>query len=79
LKPVSSFRTKYDYDNLLYIVAGDLVARVSGISYEDFIETRIFKPLGMSKTAASWYRLKDKSNVIDGHAPYQGKLNTSWP
>jgi CubicO group peptidase (beta-lactamase class C family) len=74
LKPVSSFRTKYDYDNLLYIVAGDLVARVSGISYEDFIETRIFKPLGMSKTAASWYRLKDKSNVIDGHAPYQGKL-----
>jgi len=74
LKPVSSFRTKYDYDNLLYIVAGDVVARVSGITYEDFIETRIIKPLGMSKTAASWYRLKDKSNVIDGHAPYEGKL-----
>ena len=74
LKPVSSFRTKYDYDNLLYIVAGDVVARVSGITYEDFIETRFFKPLGMSKTAASWYRLKDKSNVIDGHAPYEGKL-----
>lgn len=74
LKPVSSFRTKYDYDNLLYIVAGDIVARVSGMTYEDFIETRIFKPLNMSKTAASWYRLKDKSNVIDGHAPYEGKL-----
>ncbi|MEJ7559980.1 MAG: serine hydrolase [Pedobacter sp.] len=74
LKPVSSFRTKYDYDNLLYIVAGDLVSRVSGISYEEFIETRIFKPLEMNKTAASWYRLKDKSNVIDGHAPFQGKL-----
>lgn len=74
LKPVSSFRTKYDYDNLLYIVAGDVVARVSGITYEDFIETRIIKPLGMSKTAASWYRLKDRSNVIDGHAPYEGKL-----
>ncbi len=74
LKPVSSFRTKYDYDNLLYIVAGDVVARVSGLTYEDFIETKIIKPLGMNKTAASWYRLKDKSNVIDGHAPYQGKL-----
>lgn len=74
LKPVSSFRTKYDYDNLMYIVAGDVVARVSGIPYEDFIETRFFKPLGMTKTAASWYRLKDKSNVIDGHAPYEGKL-----
>src|SRR6204780_5307850 len=30
LKPVSSFRTKYDYDNNLYIVAGEVVARVSG-------------------------------------------------
>lgn len=74
LKPVSSFRTKYDYDNLMYIVAGDVVARVSGITYEDFIESRIIKPLGMTKTAASWYRLKDKLNVIDGHAPYEGKL-----
>lgn len=74
LKPVSSFRTKYDYDNLLYIVAGEVVARVSGMSYDEFIENRIFKPLGMGKTAASWYRLKDKSNVIDGHAPYEDKL-----
>ncbi len=76
LKPVSSFRTKYDYDNLLYIVAGDVVSRVSGSTYEDFIESRIIKPLGMTKTAASWYRLKDKSNVIDGHAPYEDKLLT---
>lgn len=74
LKPVSSFRSKYDYDNLLYIVAGDIVARVSGLTYEDFIETKIIKPLGMNKTAASWYRLKDKTNIIDGHAPYDGKL-----
>lgn len=74
LKPVSSFRTKYDYDNLMYIVAGEVVERASGIKYEDFIEGRIIKPLGMSKTAASWYRLKDKTNVIDGHAPYQDKL-----
>src|SRR5699024_598001 len=27
LKPISSFRSKYDYDNLLYIVAGEVVAR----------------------------------------------------
>jgi CubicO group peptidase (beta-lactamase class C family) len=74
LKPVSSFRTKFDYDNLLYIVAGEVVSKVSGMTYEDFIETRLIKPLGMTQTAASWYRLKDKSNVIDGHAPYGEKL-----
>lgn len=28
----------------------------------------------MTKTAPSWYVLKDKSNIIDGHAPYNGKL-----
>jgi len=69
LKPVSGFRTKYDYDNLLYIVAGEVVARVSGVSWEEFIETRIMQPLKMAGSAASFSRLKDKSNVIDPHAP----------
>ncbi len=72
LKPVSGFRTKYDYDNLLYIVAGEVVARISGMSWEDFIETRIMKPLNMTSSAAAFSRLKDKSNVIDPHAPVNG-------
>jgi CubicO group peptidase (beta-lactamase class C family) len=74
LKPVSSFRSKYDYDNNLYIVAGEIVARVSGMSWEDFIENRIMRPLGMIKSAASISRLKDKSNIIDPHAPVNGKV-----
>jgi len=73
LKPVSSFRTKYDYDNLLYIVAGDIVTRVSKMSFEDFVESRIMKPLHMTKSAVSWYRLKDRSNIIDGHAPIDNR------
>ncbi len=74
LKPVSSFRTKYDYDNNLYIVAGEVIARVSGKSWEEFVEERIIQPLGMTKTAATFVRLKDKSNVIDGHASVEGKV-----
>jgi CubicO group peptidase (beta-lactamase class C family) len=73
LKPVSSFRAQYDYDNLMFIVAGDIITRVSGMPYEDFIESRIMKPLGMTETADSWYRLKNKSNIIDGHAPVGDK------
>ena len=72
LKPVSGFRTKYDYDNLLYIVAGEVVSRISGMSWEDFIETRIMKPLNMAGSAASYSRLKSRSNVIDPHAPVNG-------
>ena len=49
-----------------------MVARVSGMSWEDFIETRIMQPLNMTGSAAAYSRLKDKSNVIDPHAPVNG-------
>ncbi|MEZ4997702.1 MAG: serine hydrolase [Bacteroidales bacterium] len=74
LKQVSSFRTKYDYDNLLYLVAGEVVARVSGQSWEDFVEERIMKPLGMERSATSLRRVNDNSNIIDAHVPVDGKL-----
>ena len=72
LKPVSGFRTKFDYDNLLYIVAGEVISRVSQMSWEEFVESRIMKPLQMTGSAAAFSRLKDKSNVIDPHAPVDG-------
>jgi len=74
LKAVSGFRTKYDYDNLLYIVAGELIKRVSGKSWESFVEDRIMKKIGMNSSATSFNRLKDKSNVIDPHARVNGKV-----
>jgi CubicO group peptidase (beta-lactamase class C family) len=74
LKPVSGFRTKYDYDNLLYIVAGEVIHVVSGKSWCDFVEERIMKPLEMNKSAASYLRLKDSTNIIAPHVPMNGKL-----
>ncbi len=74
LKQVSGFRTKYDYDNLLYIVAGEVVAKVSGKSWEDFIESRFLQPLGMTATAVSMKRVKNRTNIIDPHAPVNGKV-----
>lgn len=74
LKQTSSFRTKYDYDNLLYLVAGEVVARVSGQGWDEFIESRIMKPLGMTKSAASLNRVRDRSNMIDAHVPVNGVL-----
>ncbi len=66
-KPVSAFRTKFDYDNLLYIVAGEVIARVSGISYETFVQQRIIEPLQMSNTVVGSL-LKDKSNLASPHS-----------
>jgi CubicO group peptidase (beta-lactamase class C family) len=74
LKPVSEFRTKYDYDNNLYIIAGEVVARISGMSWEAFVEKRIMAPLGMNRSSASYAGLKDHNNVIAAHAPVDNKL-----
>lgn len=81
LKPVSAFRTKYDYDNNLYIVAGEVISKVSGIPWEDFIEQRIMKPLGFQSSAASLIRIKNKSNMIRPHAPVDGQvkvIDVNW-
>jgi CubicO group peptidase (beta-lactamase class C family) len=74
LKPISAFRTKYDYDNLLYVIAGEVIEKVSGIPWCEFVETRIMKPIGMTNSAASWSRLKDTTNTIVPHVPTEGKL-----
>ena len=74
LKPVSGFRTKYDYDNLLYIVAGEVISRVSGKSWDEYITDKILKPLSMNLTGASYDPVKNYPNIIDGHAPVNGKV-----
>lgn len=73
-KAVSDFRTKYDYDNLLYIVAGEIVYRVSGETWAEFVENRIMKPLEMNNSVASYTRLQDKSNVALPHSSEEGDL-----
>lgn len=77
LKPVSSFRSKYDYDNLLYIVAGEVVARVSGQDYYSYIRENFFEPLRMKRSFLSLEKIEADSNRIDGHAPVDGKLETT--
>jgi CubicO group peptidase (beta-lactamase class C family) len=67
-KPVSDFRTKFDYDNLLYWVAGELVARVSGMSWEKFVATRILEPLQMKHSFTTLKNIKDRSNVATPHS-----------
>jgi CubicO group peptidase (beta-lactamase class C family) len=75
-EPKSAFRTKYDYDNLLYIVAGEVVARVSGMSWEEFVEKRIVKPLGMQNTYSTFSSIRDKSNLALPHTTEAGMLRT---
>lgn len=74
LKPEGNFRTSYAYNNNMFIVAGEIIKRVSGLSWEEFIENRILKPVGMLSSTASYNRVKDNINIIDAHAPVNGKV-----
>jgi CubicO group peptidase (beta-lactamase class C family) len=74
LKPVSGFRAKFAYDNLLYIVAGEVIHRVSGMSWEEFVQKNIFDKLGMTESAPGLNLIKDHSDMADAHVPVNGKL-----
>jgi CubicO group peptidase (beta-lactamase class C family) len=73
-KPTSAFRTKWDYDNLLYLVAGEVIARISGMSWEDFIQQRILNPLQMDNTSPSLNRIKNRNNLASAHDSNSGEL-----
>lgn len=75
LKPEHSFRNTMDYNNIMFIVAGEVIHRVSGLSWAEFIEQRIMKPVGMTSSFGSYNRAKNAGvkNLIDAHAPVDGK------
>ena len=73
-KPQSALRTKFDYDNLLYHVAGEIIARASGMSFEKFIEARILRPLNMDNSYSSYVDIKDRKNLATPHSTESGTM-----
>lgn len=47
------FRTQYGYQNIMFIIAGEVVEEVSGLSWDEFIQQRFFKPLSMTNSYTS--------------------------
>ena len=64
------FRQGYVYSNAMYTVAGEVIERVSGKSWESFLAERLFAPLGMTRTNTSIHELEDDAawphQEIDG-------------
>lgn len=77
LQPATSFRSAYAYDNLMYVVAGEVVARVSGRPFEDFLEDRLLKPLGMEDCVAYVDRAAPGAAVATAHILVDGRLETT--
>ncbi len=71
-KPASSFRSRFAYSNLMFVAAGAVVERASGESWDRFVASRIFSPLGMASTTTDSAALDANPNaarpwaLIDG-------------
>ncbi len=67
MKPASSLRSRYAYNNLMFVVAGEVVAAVSGKPWDQYVRERFFAPLGMRETRITSAGLED------------GRDNFAWP
>lgn len=66
IKPVTSFRANYAYQNGLWLTASDIIEKYAGLTWEQALQKRIFDPLGMSDSSAdkqSFLKAKDVSSL----------------
>jgi len=74
LRPYYPFRTRWKYNNLMVVAAGEVLERVSGKRWDEFIAARILKPLRMERTATSGPAAAKLDNRSTHHALVDGKL-----
>ncbi len=79
IKPATSFRNSYAYDNLLYIVAGKIIAAKSGKTWGETMHEWILKPAGMAGTTTSLAENAKFANVSAPHSKINGKIAAVKP
>ena len=75
----TSFRSAYAYDNVLYLIAGEVIEAVSGLSWEDFVATRILAKIGMKGSTVRHAGPEDGGNVATPHARVEGSVRPVKP
>ncbi|WP_457652578.1 serine hydrolase [Rhodocaloribacter sp.] len=74
-----SFRSAYAYDNVLYLIAGEVIEAVSGMTWEDFVRTRILDVVGMTESNVSHAAAAHGGNVATPHARIDGTVRPVKP
>ncbi len=79
LEPASSFRSRYGYQNIMFTAAGEIVPAITDTSWGDFLEARIFQPLGMRSSSTTLAEVEVNDNVATPHGKSGGKVRAiSW-
>ncbi len=68
------FRGGYAYQNIMYLVAGQVIEKASGMSWSRFVDERIFKPLGMKNTFPNYDYSRNYKNRSAAHFEIKGKI-----
>ena len=63
VKPSYSMRSGFIYQNIFYIAAGEVIAKITGKPWEVFVQERIFTPLGMTRTVSRRKFIKDDNQT----------------
>ncbi|MFO7588373.1 MAG: serine hydrolase [Gemmatimonadota bacterium] len=74
LEPAGSFRASFHYQNLMYLVAGQVAAAVTGKSWDELMRERILAPLGMTESSTSVRDLVGLEDVAQAHEVVDGEL-----
>lgn len=74
IKPSWSLRSNFGYQNLMFLAAGQIVSKTNGKTWDEFIEQRIFAPLGMTSSNTSIRGFKNGGNVAAPHAKFDDKV-----
>ncbi|TVR64692.1 MAG: serine hydrolase [Gemmatimonadales bacterium] len=69
------FRAGYDYNNHLYIVAGEVVTAVVGQAWDDVLARRIFEPLGMERSTSRAREVELRGNTAHSHTRIEGEVH----
>jgi CubicO group peptidase (beta-lactamase class C family) len=71
-RPTWSFRSQFGYSNIMYIVAGEVLASAAGMRWEEFVSTRLFAPLGMTGSNTTDRDMERHPNGATPHAEVDG-------
>jgi CubicO group peptidase (beta-lactamase class C family) len=74
IKPATSFRSAYAYDNLLYIVAGKIIAAKSGKTWGETVREKILVPVGMTGTTTSLAEGAAIANQAGAHSKINDRI-----
>lgn len=70
------FRSRYVYSNVMYSVAGQLIPAITDQSWDDFVQQRLFQPLGMTRSNTSIEQLQGDGNAAWPHQFIDGQVQS---